>query len=185
MPKPSEMTPRVVKTVCPRDCYDTCSLLITVEDEKIVKVQGDPDHPVTRGFTCPRGAADILRTYSGKRVLYPHVRTPEGNFTRITWDEALDVVASNLKSVLEEHGPDSVLQLDYSGNMGLLTEPWAQRLWNALGAAIHDSTICSASGHAGLALHHGLTYGVEPDELQEMRLIVFWGFNAKVSAPHT
>ena len=179
------MTPRVVKTACPRDCYDTCGLLVTVEDGKIVKVQGDPGHPVTRGFTCPRGTADIRRTYSGERVLYPHVRTPEGGFTRVTWDEALDAVASNLKSVLEEHGPDSVLQLDYSGNMGLLTEPWAQRLWNALGAAVHDSTICSASGHAGLALHHGLTYGVEPDELQDKRLIVFWGFNAKVSAPHT
>jgi len=179
------MTPRVVKTACPRDCYDTCGLLVTVEDGKIINVRGDPDHPVTRGFTCPRGAADIRRTYSGERVLYPHVRTPEGGFTRVTWDEALDAVASNLKAVLEEHGPDSVLQLDYSGNMGLLTEPWAQRLWNALGAAVHDSTICSASGHAGLALHHGLTYGVEPDELQEKRLLVFWGFNAKVSAPHT
>jgi anaerobic selenocysteine-containing dehydrogenase len=179
------MTPRVVKTACPRDCYDTCSLLVTVEEGRIVKVRGDPDHPVTRGFTCPRGAADIQRTYSGERVLYPHVRAPDGGFTRITWDEALDAVTSKLKTALREHGPDSVLQLDYSGNMGLLTEPWAQRLWNALGAAVHDSTICSASGHAGLALHHGLTYGVEPDELQEKRLIVFWGFNAKVSAPHT
>ena len=179
------MTRRVVKTACPRDCYDTCSLLVTVEDGKIVNVRGDPGHPVTRGFTCPRGAADIKRTYSGERVLYPHVRTPEGDFTRATWDEALDAVASRLKTVLEEHGPDSVLQLDYAGNTGLLTEPWAQRLWNALGAAVHDSTICSASGHAGLALHHGLTYGVEPDELQEKRLIIFWGFNAKVSAPHT
>jgi anaerobic selenocysteine-containing dehydrogenase len=179
------MTPRVVKTACPRDCYDTCSLLVTVEDERIVNVRGDPDHPVTRGFTCPRGAADIKRTYSEERVLYPHITTPDGGFTRVTWDEALDAVASRLKAVLAEHGPDSVLQLDYAGNMGLLTEPWAKRLWNALGAAVHDSTICSASGHAGLALHHGLTYGVEPDELQEKRLIVFWGFNAKVSAPHT
>jgi anaerobic selenocysteine-containing dehydrogenase len=179
------MTSRVVKTVCPRDCYDTCSLLVTVEDGKIIKVQGDPDHPVTRGFTCPRGAADLRRVYSGERVLYPHARTLNGGFTRVTWDEALDKVASKLKSVLEDHGPDSVLQLDYAGNMGFLTEPWAKRLWNALGAALHDSTICSASGHAGLAFHHGRTYGVEPDELQEKRLIVFWGFNAKVSAPHT
>jgi len=179
------MTRRVVKTVCPRDCYDTCSLLVAVEGGRVVEVRGDPDHPVTRGFTCPRGAADIRRTYSGERVLYPHFRTPDGGFTRVTWDEALDAVAARLKAVLEGHSPDSVLQLDYAGNMGLLTEPWAQRLWNALGAAVHDSTICSASGHAGLALHHGLTYGVEPDELREKRLIVFWGFNAKVSAPHT
>jgi anaerobic selenocysteine-containing dehydrogenase len=179
------MTKRVVKTACPRDCYDTCSLLVTVEDGKIVRVRGDPDHPVTRGFTCPRGAADIQRTYSGERVLYPQIRTPDGDFTRVTWDEALDTVASKLKSVLEDHGPDRVLQLDYAGNMGLLTEPWAQRLWNVLGAAVHDSTICSASGHAGLALHHGRSYGIDLDELQDKRLIVFWGFNAKVSAPHT
>jgi anaerobic selenocysteine-containing dehydrogenase len=179
------MTLKVVKTVCPRDCYDTCSLLVTVEDGRIVKVRGDSYHPVTQGFTCPRGAADISRTYSGERVLHPHIRTPGGDFLRVTWDEALDAVASRLLTVFEEHGPNSLLQLDFAGNMGLLTEPWAQRLWNSLGAAVHDSTICSASGHAGLALHHGLTYGVEPDELKDKRLIVFWGFNAKVSAPHT
>ncbi len=109
------MTSRVVKTVCPRDCYDTCGLLVTVEDGKIITVRGDPDHPVTRGFTCPRGAADIRRTYSGERVLYPHVRTPDGGFTRTTWDEALDAVTSNLKAVLEEHAPDSVLQTRQTG----------------------------------------------------------------------
>jgi len=178
------MTKNAVRTSCPRDCYDTCSLKVTVEDGKITRVEGDPEHPVTRGFTCPRGAADPRRVYSDERVLYPHIRDRSGDFRRATWDEALDTVTIHLKKVLEEHGPDRVLQLDYAGNMGLLTEPYAQRLWNAVGAAVHDATICSKSGHAGLSLHYGRTYGVEPDELPDMRMITFWGFNAKVSAPH-
>jgi len=179
------MTARTVKTACPRDCYDTCTLRVTVEDGRVTRVEGDPEHPVTRGFTCPRGSGDPKRVHSDGRVLYPYVRDGSGEHRRVTWDKALDTVVSNLKQTLEEYGPDHVLQLDYAGNMGFLTEPWSWRLWNALGTALHDATICSKSGHAGLALHYGRTYGVEPDELGSKALIVFWGFNAKVSSPHT
>jgi len=164
---------RRIKTVCPRDCYDTCFMeVLTDETNKPVKVVGDRDNPVTQGFLCPRGVMDIKRTYSRERVLYPHKRVgnkAHGEFEKVSWEEALD---------------DSILHLEYSGNMGLFTMYLPQRLFYALGASRTDYSICSKSGHEALALHYGLTYGVEPNELPEMKLIVYWGFNSAVSAPH-
>jgi len=86
-----------VESVCPRDCPDSCFLTVTVENGRIVSSRGDPDHPVTRGFTCPRGAADRERVYSEDRVLHPHVadnEKPSQGFKRVSWCEALDLSLS-------------------------------------------------------------------------------------------
>lgn len=185
-----------VSTVCPRDCYDTCGLLVSLDDSgRVVSVRGDPDHPLTRGLTCPRAAADHLRLYTN-RVLSPQVRT--GGKTGIpgsessaaaplgaaSWPAALDLVAQRLQQSLASHGPESVLYLSYSGNSGLLSLHLPQRLWNALGATQTDLALCSRSGSIGLGLHYGARYGLDPCQLPESKLIVFWGFNAAVSAMH-
>lgn len=177
-----------VDASCPRDCYDTCLLKVEVDPEanRVLRVRGDPSSPVTRGFVCPRGAADPRRTHSPRRILYPYVREdkPGGPLRRVTWREAIDLAAARLREVLETHGPESVLVLEYAGNMGLLTWHFSLRLWNSIGATRTDHTICSASGHAALRLHYGSSHGVMPEEIPGMRLVVFWGFNAAVSALH-
>lgn len=172
-----------IKTVCTRDCYDSCGLIVKIDDSgKILSVRGDPDHPITRGLTCPRAAKDHERVYKN-RVKAPALR--EGNaFRRITWDKALEILSERIGRVLDTHGPEALLYLAYAGNMGLLTELYPQRLWHALGATRTDYALCSESGHRGLSLHYGHTYGIMPEELLRMDLIVFWGFNAAVSAPH-
>jgi len=179
---------RRIKTVCPRDCYDTCFMeVLTDELDKPIRVRGDKGNPVTQGFLCPRGVVDIKRVYSSDRVLYPHKRVGgdvHGRFERISWDEALDIIAQKLERVLDNFGSGSVLHVEYSGNMGLFTMYLPQRLFYALGATRTDYSICSKSGHEALALHYGLTYGVNPDELPDMKLVVYWGFNSAVSAPH-
>ena len=180
--------PMTVSSVCPRDCYDTCLLRVEVDPgtNRVLRVRGDPSNPVTRGFVCPRGAADPRRTHSSRRILYPYLREekPGGPLRRVSWREALDLAASKLRGTLELHGPEAVLVLEYAGNMGLLTWYFSRRLWNSIGATRTDHTICSASGHAALRLHYGSSHGVMPEELPGMRLIVFWGFNAAVSAIH-
>lgn len=173
--------------MCPRDCYDTCSLVVRVGDDgKIQSVGGDLSHPMTHGFVCPRGKKDPEHVYAN-RVLFPHVRAgskPGRDFRRASWDEALDLVAEKLSRALEAHGKDSVLLLDYAGYTGLTSSSFAHRLWNALGAPRTDYALCSTSGHEGLALHYGKSYGIQPEELLEKDLIVFWEFNAPVSSPH-
>ncbi len=174
---------REVATVCARDCYDTCTLIVTLdESERIRSIRGDQTNPVTRGFTCPRGAKDHERLYAN-RVEAPFVREGD-HLQQTTWGRALSVLSQKLTEVLEKHGPQAVLYLDYAGNTGLLTGAFPQRLWNGIGATQTDHALCSRSGREALALHYGNTHGTTPLELAAMNLIGFWGFNAAVSAPH-
>jgi anaerobic selenocysteine-containing dehydrogenase len=172
-----------VRTVCARDCYDACGLIVGVDETgRVVSVKGDPDHPHTRGLTCPRAAKDPERLYKD-RVKRPSLKRGD-TFQEISWEEGLSLLSERLSGVLAKYGPEAVLYLDYAGNTGLLTQIFPRRLWRALGATRTDLALCSKSGHAALAMHYGAGYGVTPPELLSMALIVFWGFNAAVSAPH-
>lgn len=178
---------KTIDTVCARDCYDSCFLKAQVDESgRFTAVKGDDFHPVTRGFVCLRGNKDAERVYRD-RVLYPHLRSspkPGRFFKRADWDEALGRTADKLKSVLDRWGPEKVLLLRYSGNMGLLSGCFSQRLWNCIGAVQTDGALCSASGHAALNAHFGSSHGLQPETLMSRRLIVFWGGNLVVSAPH-
>lgn len=170
-------------TVCARDCYDTCSLSVTLDDSgKIVALKGDPDHPITQGFLCPRGAKDHERLVTN-RVEVPYIRQ-NAELKPVDWDTALDCVTRTLRKTLDTSGPESVLYLDYAGNMGLLSTSFPQRFWNVLGATQTDHALCSKSGHTGIALHYGETYGLQIEDIPSQHLLVFWGFNATISAPH-
>jgi len=173
--------------MCTRDCPDACFLDVEVKDDVIVSVRASSENPVTAGITCPRALGDPQRNYSMDRVLNPYIKKrKEGQrFELATWDDALGLVAERLRETIDTHGPGSVLLLDYYGNTGLLSSGFSRRLWTALGATRTDEAICSASGHAALRLHYGLSYGVEPEALLGRKIIVFWGFNAKHSSPHT
>jgi anaerobic selenocysteine-containing dehydrogenase len=98
----AESIRQTLKTTCPLDCPDACSVLATVENGRVVRLQGDPDHPFTRGFLCHKVVNYDRRLYSPLRVFYPLRRIGakgEGKFARITWDEALDEIASRFKSI--------------------------------------------------------------------------------------
>lgn len=178
---------KTVKTMCARDCYDSCFILVDVNDDGgLVSVKGDPDNPVTQGFVCPRGKMDASRVYKN-RVLYPQTRVgdkPDRQFRRTDWNEALETISRKLQEVIKTHGRESVLLLDYSGNTGLLSEVYPHRLWNALGASRTDGAMCSKAGRTGIALHYGEYYGLQPEGLLDRDLIVFWGFNAPISSAH-
>ncbi len=116
----------MVHAACPHDCPDACGVLITVEDGRATRIQGDPAHPVTRGFLCAKVAKYLDRVYSPGRVLYPMRRrndVPKGggtndfaDFERITWDEALDIITTRLQAISREFGPEAILPYSYGGN---------------------------------------------------------------------
>ena len=92
----------VVRGACPHDCPDTCAMLVTVEDGRAVRVAGDPNHPVTRGFLCAKVNRYIERTYHQGRLASPLRRTgPKGSgqFEPISWDAALDEIATRLRDI--------------------------------------------------------------------------------------
>src|SRR5205085_950574 len=152
---------KVVHAACPHDCPDACGVLITVDDGKAVKIQGDPAHPVTRGFLCAKVAKYLDRVYSPDRVLYPMRRiAPKGQagespastqFARISWDEALDTIAARLRQVSHEFGSESILPYSYGGTLGVLNNAsMDRRFFHLLGASQLDRTICSSTGGEAL-----------------------------------
>src|SRR5512135_3667735 len=184
------MTKKIVHAACPHDCPDACGVLITVENDRATRIQGDPAHPVTRGFLCAKVAKYLDRVYSPDRVLYPMRRvSPKGSvagdsasatqaFERITWDEALEEITSQFRSIASEFGSEAILPYSYGGTLGALNGgSMDRRFFHRLGASQLERTICSAAGEAGLKSVTGAKLGTEPEQFRDSRYIIAWGAN--------
>ena len=180
--------PEIRRSVCALDCPDCCSLLVTVENGRGVKLRGNPEHPVTRGFLCGKVAQYLEREYSPGRLLYPQRRVGakgEGRFERISWEEALDTIAERLKAVAGEFGPEAILPYSYAGTMGYLNgSGMDRRFCHRLGASRLDRTICSSAGMAGATEANGVRYCTEPEQFRDARLILAWGANILGTCVH-
>jgi anaerobic selenocysteine-containing dehydrogenase len=163
-------------------------MLVTVEDGRAVRMAGDPDHPVTRGFLCTKVARYLERTYHDGRLLYPQIRTGakgDGQFRRASWDEALGLIASRLRNTIDAHGAESILPYSYAGTMGLLQgEGMDRRFFHALGASLLERTICASAGTEALNVTYGTRMGPDPEDIVDARLILLWGTNTLTSNPH-
>jgi anaerobic selenocysteine-containing dehydrogenase len=178
----------VVRGACPHDCPDTCALLVHVEDGRAVRVQGDPEHPVTQGFLCTKVSRYVERSYHADRLTVPLRRVGrkgEGRFEPATWEEALDDIAARLRAVVAEHGPEAVLPYSYAGTMGLVQSgSMDRRFFHRLGATLLDRTICAAAGTEGWRHTYGDRLGPTPEEAEHARLVLLWGTNTLTSNPH-
>lgn len=180
--------PEVIHAACPHDCPDACGVLITVKDGRAVKVQGDPAHPVTRGFLCAKVAKYLDRVYSPDRILYPMRRVlPKGPtkqphgapaFERISWDEALDRIAGKFREISRDFGSEAILPYSYGGTLGTLNSSCMdRRFFHRLGASQLERSICSAAGEAGLKSVLGVKLGTDPEQFRDSRYIIAWASN--------
>ena len=178
----------VVHAACPHDCPDACGVLITVEDGRATKIQGDPKHPVTRGFLCAKVAKYLDRVYSPDRVLYPMRRrktAPKGggrkgaeDFERISWDAALDKICEGFRSIAKEFGSEAILPYSYGGTLGVLNgASMDRRFFHRLGASQLNRTICATAGGDALISVIGVKEGTEPEQFRHSRYILAWGAN--------
>ncbi len=179
---------RTFKVVCPHDCPDTCVMTVGVENGRAVTLGGDPEHPFTQGFLCAKVNRYLERVYSPDRILHPLRRTgPKGSgqFTRITWDEALDTIAARFRDIRESHGAEAILPYSYAGNMGLLGYgSMDRRFFHALGASRLDRTICASAGAKGIQATVGASIGFDPEAVVNAQLVVAWGANIVSSNVH-
>jgi anaerobic selenocysteine-containing dehydrogenase len=156
-------------------------MLAWVRDGQIVRVSGDPDHPVTRGAICGKAARYVERVYSPDRVLYPQRRVGrkgEARFERISWDEALDTVAERLHAVAREYGAEAILPYSYAGTMGITSiGSMDRRLFHRLGASQLARTVCSIAGNVGYDYTVGAKRGTDPETTSQARYIIAWGSN--------
>jgi anaerobic selenocysteine-containing dehydrogenase len=96
-----------IQTSC-RGCHGGCGVIAYVKDGRVIKVEGDPESPISRGTMCSKGLAITQLAYHPDRVLYP-MRKGDGGWERISWDEALDTISERFKEVIQEHGPESIV----------------------------------------------------------------------------
>src|SRR6516165_5627689 len=177
----SESARKIIHGACPHDCPDTCAMLTTVENGRAIGLRGDPEHPFTRGTLCVKVEDYLDRVYSPERVLYPMRRTgPKGSgtFERISWNSALDEIATRLKRVISEDGAEAVLPCSYLGNEGLINGlNVGDAFFNRLGATISERTFCASGLATGWLMTIGPTPGMDPESLLHSKYIVIWACN--------
>ena len=160
---------------------------VTVEDGRALRVQGDPEHPTTRGALCTKVSRYTERSYHPERVLHPLKRVgPKGSgrFEPVGWDEALDDIAARLGEIARRD-PEAVLPYSYAGTMGMLQgESMDRRFFHQLGASLLDRTICASAGAEALNATYGSRVGMHLEFFAESRLILIWGSNSIASNLH-
>lgn len=185
-----ETAASLVKSVCPLDCPDTCSMLVTVESGRAVALKGDPDHGFTRGFLCQKMARYIDRVYSPDRLMQPLRRVGkkgEGRFEPISWDNALATIADRFAAIAgSSAGPEAILPYSYYGTMGKIQSSGLdRRFFHRLGASKLDRTICASAGGAGYEYTVGNgRLGADPTAVARCRFIVNWGSNTVHTNSH-
>lgn len=149
---------KVVKTICPRNCFDTCSVLAYVKDGRMLKVEGDPNHPITRGHLCVKANTYVQRTYHKGRIKYPLMRVGKrgrSEFKRVSWDDAYEYLVDKLEYCKRKWGGESVVEYVYSGNREFLAKTISGRFLNLFGSSKLVGSFCILSGLAGATFTTG------------------------------
>ena len=173
--------PREIYATCPHDCPDSCAMVATVEDGRVVGVRGRRDHPFTRGTLCVKVKNYQDRVHSPDRVLYPQRRVGakgEGRFERISWDEALAAIHDRFRAIIDEFGAEAILPCSYIGQQGFVHGlNSGDAFFNRLGATIMERTLCASAANSASVMTTGVSGGVDPLSFVHSRYIVIWGCN--------
>jgi anaerobic selenocysteine-containing dehydrogenase len=177
-------------SVCPLDCPDTCSLSVTVANGEVSAVHGSKVNPITHGAICAKVAHSYPEFVHGSnRLRYPMQRVGakgEGRFERISWNTALELVRDRVGAVIERHGAQAVLPLNYAGPHGLLAyDSMSLRFFHRLGASKLDrSPLCGGIRSTAYASTFGATPGTPLQQVSHSKLIIVWGNNATACNLH-
>ena len=188
MNKPVDFDVETFHGGCPHDCPDTCSMVFTVKDKKLISVTGNPDHPMTQGGLCVKLKDYEQRHYHPDRLLYPMKRTgPKGTkqFERITWDEALDTITTKWKKIIAEDGPQAIMPNSYLGHQGLVHGlNGGDAFFNRMGATVTERTFCGEGSCTAWLMTVGPTAGVDPESFIHSKYIVIWACNSASTNLH-
>ncbi|MEN3383332.1 MAG: hypothetical protein V7608_3376, partial [Hyphomicrobiales bacterium] len=177
-------------SVCTLDCPDTCSLTVTVDEGRIIKVRGSSVLPLTDGVICNKVAHHSTEFNHGpQRLRTPLKRTGprgSGEFTRVSWDEALDTIHQRVSAVIDRFGPQAVMPLNYAGPHGLISlDSMSLRFFHKLGATqLFRGALCGAVRSEAWFGTYGGAPGIGPEATADAALNVVWGNNATVTNLH-
>ena len=164
-------------------------MVVTVADGKAIRLRADSEHSFTRGFLCQKVARYLDRVYHPERLRWPMKRVgPKGSgqFTRISWEEALDTLAERFREIAASpEGPQAILPYSYAGTMGKIQgSSLDRRFFHRLGASLLDRTICATAGAAGCDITLGTRATLDPEAVHYARYLINWGSNTSVTNSH-
>ena len=169
-------------SVCPHDCPSACALDVEVIDGNTIgRIRGAKDQTYTAGVICAKVARYAERIHHPDRLLYPMRRNgPKGSgqFERMSWDDALSVVAERFLEAECEHGAQSVWLNYYAGTMGKVMRDGVNRLAHSKKYSRHNGTICVNLAWPGFLAGTGRMAGPDPREMAKSDCVVIWGTNA-------
>ena len=189
MAKPGIAPPEsVVTTACPLDCPDACTVDVTVRGGRVTKIDGSKENHITDGYICAKVRRFPERVYGDDRLLYPAIRRGakgSGQFKRVTWEDALDVIAEKFTAARDNGGAETILPLCYGGSNGFLTQDYADAiLFRRFKTSRLLRTVCAApTGAANLGLY-GKMASVSYEDYPAAKMIIVWGVNPSVSGIH-
>lgn len=188
-PKSSAASPTVTTaSACALDCPDSCSLDVTVADDRIVRIDGSRRNPLTDGFICSKVREFSRHVYGEHRLLQPARRTgPKGSgeFAPISWDDALEEISRRLVTTRETSGGEAILPFSYGGSNGYFTHDSTDaRLFRRLGATRLERAVCAAPSTRAAKGMYGRIPGMAPEDFAHSKLIIVWGANPSVSSIH-
>jgi anaerobic selenocysteine-containing dehydrogenase len=175
---------REVLTTCTADCPGTCSIIAQVENGRVTKLQGNSEHEITRGFICGNTRSYLKKSfYSKRRILHP-LKKEDGEWIRISWDEALDVTADKIRNACNNYGSQSILYYQGYGARTAL-RIINRRFFNLLGgvSTLYGS-ICGGTGQAGQEMDMGVRISHDPTDHLNSNVILIWGRNPAVTDIH-
>ncbi len=181
----------ILKTTCPRDCYDACGISVIKRKGRVTKIVGDPDHYVSRGALCGKCAL----AYNGifldpkARLTQPLKRIGakgEGRFAPVSWDEAIGGIATRLKEIIGTGPATRIVHAHYTGTCAVIAGNFPLRFFYRLGAQeVEPDTVCNMAGHVALGYVIGSSaIGFDPRTAKDSSCILVWGANPSASAPH-
>jgi anaerobic selenocysteine-containing dehydrogenase len=175
----------VFTTACPRNCYSTCSLKVEVQNGRLRRIEAHPLNRATPEGPCLKGLSYLERVASVDRILHPLRRKKRnGEFERIGWEAALDLITSELVKTREEFGPQSVLYYSASGTKGLMNGV-GMAFWRLFGGCTTTyGDLCWPAGLEATRLTLGENKHNAPWDIENARLIVMWGKNAAETNVH-
>lgn len=166
----------IVKAACPLNCWDSCGFHVTMEHDRVVKIEGDPDHPITKGKICGRGRMLETRTNAPERLLHP-LKKVNGQFEPISWDQALAEIAAKLTEIKQKYGTTAVLHSHDYANNGILKNI-DQRFFNCYGGVTElYGSLCWGSGIEAQKWDFGNALSHEPNDIYNSKNIIVWGRN--------
>ncbi len=178
--------PRTIRTVCPRNCYCTCGMLVSLDEhDRIVSIEGDSSNPATAGHVCLKGLSYARRVTHPDRLLTPLRRRRAGRaFEPVTWDEALDEIAARLLATRDAHGPTAALYYEGSGSHGALGG-LAMAFWRQFGGCTTTfGDLCWPAGLEATRLTYGANLHNHPRLTTDSRFILIWGHNPAETNVH-